>query len=180
MKNAFVCSLIALVLAGCAVEVKTMHSPSADFSKYKTFCWLNGCDITVSGNVKVKDASLQSKLKRALTLEMKRKGFALNAQNPDILLGIFVTLKDERSISYRRDDEVPVFWPNDTQPDLMLYTKGTIVVTIVDRATGALVWESTAISYMDFHTDPSQTRINHAVRQILKDFPPEKAVAAGN
>ena len=176
MKNVFVCFLIATVLAGCAVEVKTMHSPSADFSKYKTFCWLNGCDITSSGNVRVKDNTLQSKLKRALTLEMKRKGYALDVQNPDMLLGIFVTLKDERSISYRRDDESPVFWPNDTQPNMTLYTKGTIVVTIADHETGTLIWESTAISYMDFHTDPSQTRINHAVRQILKEYPSKKSL----
>lgn len=180
MKNLFICLLITLVATGCAVEVKTMNSPSADFSKYKTFCWLNGCDITASGNVRVKDNTLQNKLKRALTLEMKRKGFGLDVQNPDMLLGILVTLKDERSISYRRDDESPVFWPSDTRPDLMLYTKGTIVVTVADHETGTLIWESTAVSYMDFHTDPSQTRINHAVRQILKDFPPKKSTEIKN
>lgn len=174
MKNTLFLLLFGLILSSCAVEVKTSQSPSADLSKYKSFCWLNGCDITASGNVRVKDTTLQSKLKRALTLEMKRKGLKLDAGNPDILLGIYVTLKDERTISYRKDDDTPLFWPSDTKSEMMLYTKGTIVVTMADRSTGGLLWESTAISYMDFHTDPSQTRIRHAVRQILKDYPAKK------
>lgn len=173
----FILFLIIFFLASaCAVEVKTINSPSASFTGFKTFCWLNGCDITASGNVKVKDTTLQSKLKRALTLEMKRKGLTLNAQNPDLLLGIQVTLKDERGISYKRDDDTPVFWPHDTRPDVQLYTKGTVVVSMVDPGTGSLVWESTAVSYMDYHENPSQPRLNHAVRQILKNFPPEQAV----
>lgn len=174
MKAIYPILAIAFMAISCAVEVKSVQSPAADLSKYQSFCWLNGCDITASGNVKVKDTTLQSKLKRALTLEMKRKGLKLDAQNPQLLLGIYVTLKDERTIAYRKDDDTPLFWPAESRPDMILYTKGTIVVTMADPATGALVWESTAVSYMDFHTDPSQARINHAVRQILKDFPARK------
>lgn len=174
MKNFFPFIIISLLSFSCAVEVKTTQTTSADLTKYRSFCWLNSCDITASGNVRVKDTTLQSKLKRALTLEMKQKGLVLDAANPELLLGIYVTLKDERTISYRKDDETPLFWPTDTKSEMMLYTKGTIVVTMADRATGDLVWESTAVSYMDFHTDPSKARIRNAVHQILKDFPGKK------
>jgi hypothetical protein len=175
MKKNLILIIAAAILYGCAVEVKTIQSPSADFSGYKSFCWLNGCEITLSGNVKVKDTTLQSKLKRALTLEMKRKGFKLNAQNPDLLLGVYVTLKDERSIAYKRDDETPLYWQENTRPEAMYYTKGTVVVTMADQSTGSLVWESTGVSYMEFHSNPSQPRINHAVGQMLKKFPPKKS-----
>lgn len=174
MKKLLFFILASAILSGCAVEVKTIHSPSADFTGYDSFCWLNGCEITLSGNVKVKDTTLQSKLKRALTLEMKRKGFKLDAQNPDLLLGVYVTLKDERSIAYKRDDETPLYWQENNRPEAMLYTKGTVVVTMADQSTGTLVWESTGVSYMEFHSNPSQARINQAVRQMLKKFPPEK------
>lgn len=174
MKKLFCLLFTSLLAFSCAVEVKTTQRTSADLTRYSSFCWLNSCDITASGNVKVKDTTLQSKLKRALTLEMKQKGLKLDAANPELLLGIYVTLKDERTISYRKDDETPLFWPNDTKTEMMLYTKGTIIVTMADRETGNLVWESTAVSYMDFHTDPSKARIRNAVHQILKDFPGKK------
>lgn len=162
---------LSLLFTGCAVEVKTLKSPRADFSRYRSFCWLNGCDVTASGNPMIKDTLLQGRLQRAIVKEMKRKGLRLNAQNPDLLVGVYVTLKDEHQMIYRRQDELPVYWPTQTEAEMINYLKGTIVVAMAERESGTLVYESVGIRYMEMNPKLTKTDIRRVVQGILTGYP---------
>ncbi|MFM7196057.1 MAG: DUF4136 domain-containing protein [Bacteroidota bacterium] len=163
--------LSALLISSCAVEVKSLKSSRADFTSYQSFCWLNGCDVTISGNPMIKDTLLQGKLQRAIVREMNRKGLRLNATDPDLLVGVYVTLKDEHQIIYRRQDDLPLFWPSATEQENLNYLKGTIVVAMAERETGTLVYESVGIRYMELNPKLSRTDIRRVVQGILADYP---------
>ena len=163
--------IFVVILASCAVEVKTLKAPRTDFTRYRSFCWLNGCDITASGNPMITDTMLQGKLQRAIVKEMKRKGLRLNATNPDLLVGVYVTLKDEHQIIYRRQDDLPLFWPTETESENINYLKGTIVVAMAERETGTLVYESVGVRYMELNPKLTKKDIRRVVRGILYQYP---------
>lgn len=163
--------IIVWLAAGCAVEVKTLKSPRTDFTRYRSFCWLNGCDITASGNPMIKDTMLQGKLQRAIVTELKRKGLRLNATDPDLLVGVYVTLKDEHQILYRRQDDLPVFWPSESEQETLNYLKGTIVVAMAERGTGTLIYESVGVRYMELNPKLTKGDIRRVVQGILAGYP---------
>lgn len=171
MKPLYLLLLLALLGSSCAVEVKTLKSSRADFTRYRSFCWLNGCDVTVSGNAMITDTMLQGKLQRAIVKEMKQKGLRLNATDPDLLMGVYVTLKDEHQVIYRRQDDLPLFWPTQTEQENLNYLKGTIVVAMAERETGTLVYESVGIRYMELNPKLSKNDIRRVVRGILANYP---------
>ena len=167
----FIPLFLLVLLSGCAVEVKTLKSPRADFSAYKSFCWLNGCEVTASGNPMISDTLLQGRLQRAIVKEMKVKGLRLDAQNPDLLVGVYVTLKDEHQLVYRRQDDLPVFWPSKTETEMLNYLKGTIVVAMAERQSGTLVYESIGVRYMELNPRLTRGDVRRVVRGILAGYP---------
>lgn len=173
MKNYFYLLFILLVTSACSVKVHSSYDKVTDFTKYKTFCWLNGCEFTYSGPVYLNDSLLREKIKNAIIAEMESKGLKHNENNPDLLLDFHISLENESSIVYHhRDDEIHNFQPMPEQ-EVINYLKGTIVIDMVDKSEARMVWRSEAIGYMDVHPDLSDKNIKKGIAVTLKNFPPK-------
>ena len=162
-----------VLLASCAIEVNTVFNPRADFKAYKTYCWMEGCNVLPAATGTAKDTALNGQLRRNLETELIRKGFVRTNENPDVLIALKVAVKDEQAIIYRREDDLPMLWPADAGVNVMSFAKGTVVVAMADRKSGTLVWESKALRYMESESDLKPDDLRRLVRRLLMEYPPD-------
>ena len=169
-------SLVSL-LSGCNIKVNSSYEKNQDFSEYKTFCWLKGCEFTFTGPQYLEDSLLRENIKNAIIAEMNKKGFTQDENNPDLLIDFHISVENESSIIYHRgDDDIYEFKPFPDQ-EVVNYLKGTIVIDMVDKEQGKMVWRSEAIGYMDLHPDLSEKNVRKGIAYTLKNFPPKKEKA---
>ena len=164
---------VLLLLAGCAVEVKTRFDTQASFKNYKTYCWIEGCGTPVHSSAAERDTALEKRMRGFLISELEVKGLRPTAADPDLLIALRVTTSDEQTMVYNRPNDVRMQWPAPTETQVLHYTKGTVVVAMADPRTGHLVWESNALSYMDVRPEISDKNLRRAVRSILMNYPPD-------
>jgi hypothetical protein len=165
--------LVSLVFGGCAVEVKTLYDHEADFSKYKTFCWMTGCEFKFTGPSYLNDSLLRESLKTSIVEELESKGLKQDVNNPDLLVGFAITMQDEKAIIYHPSTEQPFYRPVDNRQEVT-YLKGTLVLGMADNKQSKIVWESFAVSYMELQPDFSEKRIHKGIKIVLKGYPPPK------
>jgi len=182
MRSRFACAgsfVAALVLAGAlsgcspSVTVRTDYQPGTDFSVYKTFS-IN--DAKGEGSPFAAD-----RIRRAIAAQLAAKGLRQAERDGD--LGVHVHAR------MRVDTKVDVWssggwgygygrgWGGGaTQVDVRNVPVGTLVVDLVDRANGNAVWRGVAQGTVDENASPekSEQRINAAMQDLFKSFPPSK------
>ena len=181
MKAFLTLLLIAGISSACSVRVNSINDPSVDFTKYKTFCWLNGCEFTYSGPTYLEDTLLREKIKNAIIAELEEKGLKHQEDNPDLLLDFHISVENETSVMYHhRDDDDQYNYQMQSLPEqeVINYLVGTIVIDMVDRSEARMVWRSEAIGYMDIHPDLSEKNIRKGIATALKKFPPKVGTKA--
>ena len=164
----------ATMLGSCAVNVQTIYDHEADFARYKTFCWMQGCELKVAEPHLLEDSLLRENTKKAIVAELKNKGLTLDTNNPDLLVGFTVTIKDEKAIVYHQADDTPFYRPLENDRKEINYQKGTLVLGLVDKKESKVVWEAFAVRYMDERPDFSEKRVLKGIQLVLKRFPPAK------
>ncbi len=166
--------LFVLLLAGCKMETKESYDHAVDFSKYKTFCWMTGCEFKFNGPEYLNDSLLRESLKTSLIKELKSKGLREDSNNPDLLVGFTITVKDEQAIIYHRAEDSPVYYqPLSTDREVINYLKGTVIIGMADKKESRMVWQSLATSYMELNPDFSEKNIRKGIKMVLKNFPPK-------
>ncbi len=170
----FVLICAAGLFASCAVNVRTVYDHDANFDSYKTFCWMDGCEFKVAGPEYLKDSMIRDHIKLAIISELKRKGLTQNLDNPDLLVGFNITMKDEKAIIYHHSPDMPFYRPVDNDSDVIPYLKGTLVLGMADKKQSKIVWESFAVSYLDMNPDFSEEEVLKGIKLVLRKFPPKK------
>jgi hypothetical protein len=165
--------LVGALFSGCAIETKVVYDKEANFGAYKTFCWMEGCDVSGPGSVFISDTLIQTRLKRAVLNELNKKNLVNSSVEPDLLVAVSVILKDQSALPYLRADDVPFFWPADVDMQEKDYVKGTVVIAMADRRTGRMVWECIGVRYMELYPNLSERNFRKAVRILMKKFPPK-------
>ena len=174
MKACNILIFVLFVLTGCNVKLHSNFDRTQDFTKYKSFCWLNGCEFTYTGPTYLNDSLLREKIKNAIVSELNEKGLRQDDNNPDLLVDFHITVENESNIIYHHqgDDDNYTFKPF-PQEEVINYLKGTIVIDMVDKVAGKMVWRSEAVGYMDTHPDLSEKNIRKGIAIALKNFPPK-------
>ncbi len=169
--------LFVLILAGCKVETKESYDHTVDFSKYKTFCWMTGCEFKFNGPEYLNDSLFRESLKASLIKELESKGLKEDSNSPDLLVGFTITVKDEQAIIYHRAEDSPVYYqPLETDREIINYLKGTVIIGMADKNESRIVWQSLATSYMELNPDFSEKNIRKGIKLVLKNFPPKPAI----
>lgn len=175
MKRLFAITTAALLFGSCAMDVHTRVDRQVDFSRYKTFCWMAGCEFKVTGpTYLVNDSALRESVKASIVKELNSKGLTEDDNNPDLLVAFNITVKDEQSIVYVHPDETPFYEKMETEAKVYNYLKGSIVIAMADKKDSKIVWESMANRYMELNPDLSEKNIAKGIHLVLKDFPPRK------
>jgi Domain of unknown function (DUF4136) len=165
-------SLLGLVLLigglMAAQDIKTNYMPGTDFSKYKTYKWVN-----IQG-AEQPDQILQQQIKRAVDGQLASKGMTKTDEDKaDIYVGFQVSVTQERQ--WNAYGGGGLRWGGGmgsaTSSTIQI---GTLGLDFYDPGAKQLVWRGQATKTLNPSKDPqkNQDRLNKAVAKLLKDFPP--------
>ncbi|MFN5168655.1 MAG: DUF4136 domain-containing protein [Cyclobacteriaceae bacterium] len=172
MKNLWTFAALVGMLGCSTARVHQAYDPTVDFSKYKTFCWLKGCEFEVTGPAYLQDATVRERVKTALVAVLEKKGMRYDDQSPDLMVGFQVAMQDEKLTVTENQSEDVVYSMGFPKMREVTLLSGTITVHLADRQLGAVVWQSNAHGYLEPSPDLSETNIRKGIKLALRHFPP--------
>ena len=160
--------LMLLGTIALAQSVTYDYDRAANFSKYKTYAWTRGTELT--------DELNHARVVRAIDGALVAKGLARvePSGNPDVLVAYHASFDRNLEIIGSAHGWGP-FGLGDrsgsarVQPVLV----GTLVVDISDARTSALVWRSVASSDIRPNDKPEarEKKITKATEKMFKNYP---------
>jgi hypothetical protein len=156
-----------------AQDVSTNYVPGTDFSKYKTYKW-----VEIQGAEKP-DQIVDAQLKQGIDKALAERGFTkATGETADLFIAYQVAVSQERQwntyntggYGYRYGRMGGMGTATSTTINV-----GTLVLDMYDASAKELVWKGQATKSIDPPNDPEkrQKNIDKAMEKLLKDFPPK-------
>jgi len=176
-----VLTFTALILAGCtSVAVRYDYRPDADFSALKFFAWKYD-EQPETGDVRVDNALLDYRIRRAVDQVLKDKGFTKNnRETADFVVAYHLIFRRRMECSTAtfgfRTGWYDHYGSIYSSTDFRDYEESLIIIDIFDSKKDTLLWRGTGSRPSYQGSDPEQlTRIiNDMVARILSGFPPRE------
>ena len=163
-----------LALLGTIALAKSVtydYDAGADFSRYKTYAWTRGTELT--------DELNHARIVRAVDAQLVAKGLTRvePAARPEVLVAYHASFERNLEIHGFSHGWGPLGLGGDrvgsarVQPILV----GTLVVDIIDARTNAMVWRAMASSDINPATSPQKRdqKITSATAKMFKNYPPK-------
>jgi hypothetical protein len=174
------------LLAGCASAVHVEKDKTTDFSRYRTFAWIDKDGEGKKDHNKANDLTEQ-KIREAVNAELEKAGWRESKNRPDVLLNYDVLV--ERNV---KESSNPVYsepfsrmyynrftrrWSTIYFPsEFMGYEneqrpvrEGTITITMVDARTDKTVWQGWTTDEVNSR-NLSSREIQSSVKSIFRKF----------
>jgi len=174
--------VFSFVLAGCASVAHIEKDPSADFSRYKSYAWLDKAkdDSTKTGDI------LEATVKSVVNAELqKMTGWRESASKPDLLLSYDVlverSVREQNEAMYSRPFTRTFYNPragrffNVYYPSQFMgydnygvqVQEGTVSVSMIDTRTDKTVWQGWTTEQIDSRKMKSK-EVETAVKTIFR------------
>jgi hypothetical protein len=171
---ALVTLVLLLIGAGAALaqDVNINYVPGTDFSKYKTYKW-----VEIQGAEKP-DQIVDTQIKGAIDKVLGGKGFTkATGDTADLFIGYQVAVNQERQWNTYSTGGYGAWrygggMGTATSTTIQI---GTIALDMYDSAAKELVWKGQASKTLSGEKDPEkrQKNLDKAMAKLLKDFPPK-------
>jgi hypothetical protein len=171
---AFVTLVLLLTGAGAALaqDVNVNYVPGTDFSKYKTYKW-----VEIQGAEKP-DQIVDTQIKGAIDKVLGGKGFTkATGDTADLFIGYQVAVTQERQWNTYNTGGYGAWrygggMGTATSTTIQI---GTVALDMYDVAKKELMWKGQASKTIDAGANPEkrQKNIDKAMAKLLKDFPPK-------
>lgn len=167
--------LALLVVGGYAQDVRYNFDRSADFTKYKTYKW-----VEVKDGGQLPDLA-ERQFKDAVTAELGKKGLTSVEENPDLLVGYQAAVRQEKQFSSYSSGSGPGWgygygWGGGSMTTGQTTTiqVGSIGFDMYDAAKKELVWRGMVSKTLDPNAKPDkqQKNLNKAIAKLFKNYPP--------
>jgi hypothetical protein len=153
-----------------AQDIKTNYLPGTDFSKYKTYKWVN-----IEGGEQT-DQILDQQIKQAVDAQLASKGMTkTDDEKVDMYVGSQVSIAQERQWNaYGTGGGLRWGGGMGTATSSTIQI-GTLGLDFYESGQKQLVWRGQATKTLNPSKDPkkNQDRLNKAVAKLLKDYPPQ-------
>ncbi len=170
--------LLAILLLGsllsCATkpEIERSFDWKADFSSYHSWFWLDGKPALV--DALLGDDVTDQLIRRAIAEEFNAKGLKAKVDEPDLL--VRYTTRFQEAVAATPGNLGYSYqwrWTQEAQGrgQQHSYSKGTLIIDLIDRKTGVLVWQGRGSGAITDERD-AQGKIRTAVKNILALYPP--------
>jgi len=172
---------LAVLLVGCGsgITVSSDYDPGTDFSKIKTFRWLEvkkrAQDDPLTNQL------IERRVQAAAEKALIAKGFQkLDTGEPDFFVAAFAGLKEKMNVTDWGYSYGPYWgpYPYGRNIDVSYYTQASLFLDIVDNEKDQLLWRGvgTGVVRGDAPSPAeAQARMDDALAEILQDFPPGSA-----
>ncbi len=178
--------VIALCCSGCATSLQV----STDYDEQYTFAGKQHFALTEPQNLKTaRDDITKDRITKALREQLKARGFVeTEKENADIWISFFAT--NEKQTDYRSYTSYNAFYgyggcyrcfyaPVGVSNTYSVeYTKGSLLVDVIDPATNKLKWRGSTSSKIttseadNMSVEERTAMVNAAVAAILAKYPP--------
>jgi hypothetical protein len=175
------CAPVFLLLAGVATaqDVRYNYDKSADFTKYKTYKWV---EIKTSD----KDQMIDNQIRSTIDAELAKKGLTKSeSDNVDLDIGYQIALSTEKQVNtFSSDFGYGPGWGyyghgmggtgTSTSTTSTLYV-GALQLDFYDVAKKQAVFRAVATKTLDTKAKPEkrQKNLTKAVAKMLKQYPPK-------
>lgn len=186
LKGWSVLVVIVFLLASCTSTAHIEKDDTADFSRYKTFAWI---DKDSEGNNGNKNNDLtEQKIRQAVNAELvKTAGWREVKHKPDVLLSYDVLVerssRETNSPVYSRPFTRLVYNPYTRRYTTIYYPsqfvgyerderpvrEGTVTITMIDAKSDKAVWQGWTTEEVN-SKNLTTKEIQYAVRSIFKKF----------
>jgi hypothetical protein len=144
---------------------------AAHFSKFRTYAWLRGTELT--------DQLNHARVVRSIESQLAAKGLTRveTSANPDLLVAYHASFDRNLQINaYASGWGGPRFGGlrSGTATTQEVLT-GTLVLDMMDASTKGIVWRGMASADIDLAAKPEkrEKNINQAARKLFKNYPPK-------
>jgi hypothetical protein len=176
----------ALFVTGCAGSAHIEKDKSADFSKYKTYAWVEKPESKEATKTK-KNELTETNIRNSVNNQLQKIGWKEVNANPDIMVNYELLVeKNEKeqkdavySPSYTRSyynrytGRVNTFYYPSQFQGYDTYTttvkEGTVTVTMVDNKTDKAVWQGWTTNEIDSRKMTGK-EIDQSVKTIFRKF----------
>jgi len=179
-------AVAALMMIGCSAPVHVEKDDSVDFTRYKTFAWVDKDGEGKRDRNRNNDL-MEQKFKEAVTKALDKQGWRMDNKRPDVLISYDLLV--ERNSRQQSD---PVYSRPFTRTYFNPYTRrfynvyypsqfmgyddysvpvreGTITITVTDAQTDKVVWQGWTTDEVNSRNLTSK-EINSAVKSIFRKF----------
>ena len=162
-------ALLFLVTTACStltqdIEVDAEADPKANLAGYKTYAWLGSAAILYDprGKWEPPEFDADAEIKFLIDRELRKRGIKEVAVNPDMIVG-FAAGIDMEALELVEDKESKLQM-------LKNVPKGSLVIVLIDGASGNPVWASAAVANVqqEISSDDVRKRLDYAVTQMFK------------
>jgi Domain of unknown function (DUF4136) len=168
--------LFVCCVAASAQNIKYNFLQGTDFSKYKTYKWVQ------IPNAQYPNSILDDQIKRAIDAQLSLKGLSKTEDNPDLYVAYQVAVTQEKQWnSYSTGGDMWGWggwggWGgmSSTTTTSSTINIGTLNLDMYDVATKKQVWRGEASKTLGSGKDPRKVEknINKAMAKLLKKYPP--------
>ena len=162
------CGAVFLTMAACStIEVTENYDPSYDFSKLKTYNW-----------VQVEEKQEHELILKQIRIELKEqlaaKGFSIDADNPDFLVAVYGGTEEKVAIHSTNYGYGYGGWYGGGGVDVYQYKEGTLVIDIIDKQSKELIFRSETVTEVDrnISMEKRKNKIREALEKAIRAFPP--------
>jgi hypothetical protein len=176
----------ALMIVGCSTPVHVEKDDNVDFTKYKTFAWVDKDGSGKKDRNRSNDM-MEQRFKESVTGALEKQGWRADNKSPDVLISYDVLIERGDRVQsdpvYSRPFARTFFNPYSRRFYNVYYPsrfmgyddystpvrEGTVTISVTDAQTDKVVWQGWTTDEVNSRNLTSK-EINNAVRSIFKKF----------
>lgn len=177
---------LLFLLASCGTTAHIEKDDKVDFSRYKTFAWIDK-DGEGKDDLNKKNDLTEKRIRDAVNAELEKSGWREVKNRPDVLLSYDVlvegTTKEKNTPVYSRPFSRVIYNPYTRRYTTIYYPsqfvgyerderpvkEGTVTISMIDTRTDKTVWQGWTTEEVNSRNLTSK-EIQYAVRSIFKKF----------
>ena len=179
-------SIFVLLLASCGTTAHIEKDDNADFSRYKSFKWIDK-DGEGKNDANQKNDFTEQRIRVAVNKELEKSGWKEVKNRPDVLLSYDVLVErgtiESTNPVYTRPTSRVVFNPYTRRYTTLYYPsqfagyerderpirEGTVTISMIDTKTDKTVWQGWTTDEVK-SKNLTTKEIQNSVRSIFKKF----------
>ena len=171
MRIATFATTACLTLLGAIVFAQSVtydFDRSANFTRFKTYSWVPGTNLS--------DQLNHQRIMRAVDSQLSARGFSKveAAGSPDVLIAYHASFDRNLEINASGWGGYRLAVPRSGTARVEEIVVGTLAIDMVDAETKNIVWRGMATKELDAKASPEkkEKNINKAAEKIFKNYPP--------
>jgi len=179
-------SIVVFLLASCSSTAHIEKDDNADFSRYKSFAWIDK-DGEGKNDANKKNDLTEQRIREAVNKELEKTGWKEVRNRPDVLLSYDVLVekgtKESTNPVYTRPTSRIVYNPYTRRYTTIYYPsqfagyerdertirEGTVTISMIDTKTDKTVWQGWTTDEVNSRNLTTK-EIQNSVKSIFKKF----------